>query len=124
LTGIYMMLGQPEKARKMVDWAKRLAETMKSDAGLAMASQAEANLLHASGDLKAAQEAYQESISIWEKAGWPYYHGTVLVAYSEALAHRDPEEAKRRLEEATETFKKLGAKRDLEKAEAKLAAWK
>ena len=121
LTGIYIKLGQPEKARMMVDWAKRLAETLKSDAGLAMASQSEANFLQASGDTRAAQGAYLKSLSIWEKAGWPYYHAKALVAYSEAIAHRNHEESKKRLEEATETFRKLGAKRDLEKAEAKLA---
>jgi hypothetical protein len=105
----------------MVDWAKRLAETLNSDAGLAMASQSEANLLQASGDTKGAQGAYLKSLSIWEKASWPYYHAKALVEYSEVIAHRNHEESEKRLENATETFRKLGAKRDLEKAEAKLA---
>jgi len=122
LTGIYMKLGQPEKARMVVDWAKRLAETLKSDAGLAMAGQAKANLLQASGDLKAAHEAYRESLSIWEKAGWPYNQAKTLVEYAEAIAKTSPEESRRCLGEAVEIFNKLGAKHDLEKSEAKLSA--
>jgi tetratricopeptide (TPR) repeat protein len=121
LTDIYVKLGQPEKARMMVDWAKRLAETLKSNAGLAMASQAEANLLQGSGELKAAQEAYQKSLSLWEKAGWPYYKANVLVEYAEAIAKTSAEESRRRLGEAVEIFRKLGAKHDLEMSEAKLS---
>ncbi len=122
LTGIYVKLGQPEKARMNADWAKRLAETLKSNAGLAMARQTEANLLQASGELKAAQEAYQESLSLWEKAGWPYYQAKALVEYAEAIAKESAEESRKRLGEAVEIFKKLGAKRDVEMGEAKLSA--
>ncbi len=42
LTAIYAKHGQLDEARRMSLWARRLAETLKSDAGLAMASQAEA----------------------------------------------------------------------------------
>ncbi len=73
----------------MSEWAKRLAETLKSDAGLAMASQAEAALLTATGDGKGAEEAYVRSLGLWEKAGWFYYHAKALVAYSEAIAQKN-----------------------------------
>jgi len=122
LTSIYARRGQLEEARKMSQWSMRLAETLKSDAGLAMASQAEANLLLATGDSKGAMDAFLKSLGLWEKAGWPYYHGKVLVAYSEAIAQNSPEESRKRLMQAVEIFKRLGAKRDLEKAEAKLSA--
>lgn len=122
LTRIYAKHGELGEARKMSEWAKRLAETLKSDACLAMASQAEANLLLASNDRKGAEEAYLKSLELWEKAGWRYYNAKALVAYSEAMAGTNPEESKKRLEQAAEIFKKLGAKRDLEKAEAKLSA--
>jgi tetratricopeptide (TPR) repeat protein len=122
LTQLHVKGGELEQARKTWEWAKRLAETLKSDAGLAMASQAEGVFLLASGDRKGAEEAFLKSLRLWEKAGWPYYHAKALTAYSEAIAQTNPEESKKRLEEATETFRKLGAKRDLEKAEAKLAA--
>jgi tetratricopeptide (TPR) repeat protein len=122
LTAIYAKHGQLDEARRMSEWAKRLAETLKGDAGLAMASQAQAALLLASGDQKGADEAYLKSLGLWEKAGWPYYHAKALVAYSEALAQKSPEESRKRLMQADEIFRKLGAKRDLEKAEAKLSA--
>jgi hypothetical protein len=87
-----------------------------------MASQAQAALLLASGDQKGADEAYLKSIGLGEKAGWPYYHAKALVAYSEALAQKSPEESRKRLMQAGEIFRSLGAKRDLEGAEAKLSA--
>jgi hypothetical protein len=106
----------------MYEWAKRLAEALKSEAGLAMASQAEAVLLLASGDRKGAGEAYLKSLDLWKKAGWPYYRAKALVAYSGAIAETSPVESRERLKEASEIFKKLGAKRQLERAEAKLSA--
>jgi tetratricopeptide (TPR) repeat protein len=121
LTGIYAKHGELGEARNMAEWARRLAETLKSDAGLAMASQAEARLLLATSDSKGAEEAYLKCLELWEKAGWPYYHGKALVAYSEAMAQNNPEESRRRLMQAIEIFRKLGAIRDLEKAEAKLS---
>ena len=122
LTSLHAKGGRFEEARKMSEWAKRLAQTLKSDAGLAMASQAEAAVLLAGGDRKGADEAYLKSLGLWEKAGWPYYRAKALVAYSEALAQEDREESRKRLEQAAEIFRKLGAKRDIERIEAKLTA--
>jgi hypothetical protein len=115
LTKLHVKDGELEQARKMSEWAKRLAETLKSDAGLAMASQAEGNVLLAGEDRTGAGEAYLKSLTLWEKAGWPYYRAKALVEYSEAIAQTNPQESNKRLEEATETYRKLGAKRDLEK---------
>lgn len=122
LTSIYARHGQLEEARKMCEWVRRLADTLKSDAGLAMASQAKARLLQVMGELKGAQEAYTESLSYWEKAGWPYYRVKTLVDYAEVVVKASPEQSRNRLEQAVEIFRKLGAKRDLEKAEARLSA--
>jgi tetratricopeptide (TPR) repeat protein len=122
LTSIYAKHKELERARETSQWAKRLAETLKCDAGLAMASHAEAALLLASGDRKGADEVFLNCLELWEKAGWPYYHAKALVACSEALAQTSPEESRKRLMQAAEIFRKLGAKRDLEKAEAKLSA--
>jgi len=120
LTSLHAKGGRWEETRKMSEWARRLAETLKSDAGLAVASQAEALVLFARGDRKAAEEKYLESLNLWEKAGWPYYRAKALVEYAEAIAKASPAESRRHLEMAVEIFRKLGAKRDLEKAEAAL----
>lgn len=117
LTTIHARHGPLDEARRMSEWAKRLAETLKGDACFALASQAEAALLLARGDRKGADEAYLKSLELWEKAGWPYYHAKALVAYSEALAQENPKESRKRLKQAAEIFRKLGAKRDLEMAE-------
>jgi predicted ATPase/archaellum biogenesis ATPase FlaH len=120
LTSIYAKQGRVEEAGKMSDWALRLAETLKSNAALAMGKVAKANVLLAKEDRNGALETYREALGFWGKAGWPYYHARTLVVYSEALVQTNPEESKKRLQEAAETFRKLGAKRDLEKAQAKL----
>jgi hypothetical protein len=86
-----------------------------------MALQAEASLV-AVGDRKGAEEAYLKSLALWEETGWPYYRGKTLVIYSEAIAQTNLDESRKRLEQAAEIFRKLGAKRDLGKAEAKLTA--
>jgi tetratricopeptide (TPR) repeat protein len=121
LTSIYARQGRLDEAKKMSEWATRLAETLKSDVGLAMARQAKETLLLAGGDRKGAEEAYLECVGLWQKAGWPYYQAKALVAYSEAVVKTNPEESKKRLQQAVEVFKRLGAKRDLEKAQTKLS---
>jgi tetratricopeptide (TPR) repeat protein len=122
LTSIYIKLGQPEEARATSDLAKSLGERYPWSAfSLAEALQAEAAALLAGGNRKAAEEAYLKSLASWEKAGWPYYKAKALVAYSESIAQTNPDQSRKHLEEAAEIFKKLGAKRDLEKAQAKLS---
>jgi hypothetical protein len=93
---------------------------MKSDAGLAMTWQAEANLLTARNNSKEAEEACLKSLELWEKAGWSYYHAKALVEYSEVIAETHPVESRKRLDQATGIFRKLGAKRDLQEAESRL----
>jgi len=122
LTAIYAKRGQLDEARRMSVWAKRLAETLKSDAGLAMVSQAEASILLASGDRKGAEDSYLKSLGLWEKACWPYYQAKALVASCDAIAETSTDESRRHLVQASEIFRKLGARRDLEKAQAKLRA--
>lgn len=119
LTAIYAEQGNDVKALEMCQWARRIAEQIKSDAGLALAWQAEAELHRAKAETKQASESYSKSIELWERAGWPYYMAKALAEYSQIIATTFPQESRQRLEEAREVFRKLGAKRDLEKAEAK-----
>ena len=120
LTSIYAARGRVEEARKAAEWAKRLAQQWRSDALLAMAMQAEASYLLASGDRRRAEEAYLQCLASWEKSGWRYFKAKALAAYSDAITQTNPEESRKRLEEAAEIFRKLGAKRDLQKSESRL----
>ena len=122
LTQIYARQREIEKARNSAQWAKRLAGQLNGQAGMALGLQAEANLLLAIGDRKGAEEAYLECLVLWEKARWPYYHAKALAEYAEAIAKTFPDESRKRLEASIGIFRKLGAKRDLEKAEAKLSS--
>ena len=121
LAEIYVKQGEIEKARNSSEWAKRLAEQLKSNAGMALALQAKANLLLALGDQKGAEEAYLECLALWGNAGRPYYNAIALVAYADAITSTKPEESKKLLRQAAEIYKKLGAKRDLERAQAKFS---
>jgi tetratricopeptide (TPR) repeat protein len=121
LAEIYSHHDELEKARKFAQWGRRLAEALRSDAGLAMVLQAEANILQASGDLKGAEEAYMKSLALWERAGWIYYRGKALASYGANIAKTSPAESRKRKEEAAAIFKKLGAKRDLERVQAELS---
>ena len=121
LTAIYVAQGQLEKAGETAKWARRLAETLKSDAALALTLEAEAIHLFATGDKNGAKEAFLKSLSLWETTGWLYYAAKANAAYSDAFMETDPEDSKKRLVQAAETFRNLGAKRDLEKADRKLS---
>jgi tetratricopeptide (TPR) repeat protein len=120
LTSIYANNGEHEKARNTAQWAKRLSQQLRSDAGLAMAWQAEGKIQRSLGEEKAVLDAYLTCLDLWRKAGWPYYLARALVEYSEALAQTSPDESQKMLEEAAEIFGKLGAKPSLEKAQVKL----
>jgi tetratricopeptide (TPR) repeat protein/KaiC/GvpD/RAD55 family RecA-like ATPase/energy-coupling factor transporter ATP-binding protein EcfA2 len=122
LTQIYVKHQELKEARTASEWAGRLAEQLRSDAGLALSAQANAVIHIASGEGKMAEESLAKSAALWEKAGWPYYHAKALVAYSEALTQTNPEESKKRLLQAAEIFMKLGAKRDLEKMQSRTSA--
>lgn len=119
---MYTKHQEVDKAREASQWAARLSEQLRSNAGLAMSVQAEALIHIAAGEGKRAEESLVKSLALWEKAGWPYYHAKALVTYSEAMAQTSPEESKKRLDEAAEIFQRLGAKRDLEKAQRKFLA--
>ena len=122
LTQMYTKHQEMDKAREASQWAARLSEQLRSNAGLAMSAQADALIHIAAGEGKMAEESLGKSVALWEKAGWPYYHAKALVAYSEAIAETNPEESKKRLQQAAEIFRKLGAIRDLDKSKAKLSA--
>jgi tetratricopeptide (TPR) repeat protein len=122
LATIYLDYGRIDDAGSVVDWAKRLAQTLKSDACLAMVAQAEASLLLRKGDRRSATEACLAALELWKKTDWPYYYAKALAAYSETMAQTNHEESKKHLQQAMEIFKKLGAKRDLEKVKERLSA--
>jgi tetratricopeptide (TPR) repeat protein len=117
LASIEARRGDMQKAQENVQWAKRLAEQLKSDAGLAMAYQGEALLSAAGGDKEAARETYQKSVDLWERAGWPYYHARAMVEFSDTLQNAA---AREKLESASQILSKLGAARTLERIRTKL----
>jgi tetratricopeptide (TPR) repeat protein len=106
-----------QKAQENVQWAKRLAEELKSDAGLAIAYQGEALLSAATGDKEAAKTTYQKCLQLWEKAEWPYYRARAIIEFSDAL---DKAAAYEMLKSASQILSKLGATTTLERIQIKL----
>jgi tetratricopeptide (TPR) repeat protein/KaiC/GvpD/RAD55 family RecA-like ATPase len=117
LASIQIRHGDLQRARENVQWAKRLAEELKSGAGLAIAYQSEALLSASTGDKEAAKATYQKCLELWEKAGWPYYRARAIIEFSDTL---DKAAANEMLKSASQILSKLGATTTLERIQLKL----
>jgi len=121
LTAIYISEGRLDEAYELGTRARRIAEVLGSQAGLAMAWQAEARVQIARGNLMGGQQAYLRSLTLWDKADWPHYHADALVAYADTIAQTKAQESRMLMEQASQIFLKLGAVRDSEETERKLS---
>ncbi|MGA2308312.1 MAG: tetratricopeptide repeat protein [Candidatus Bathyarchaeia archaeon] len=129
LVWTYIELGEIDKANSLIDSLQKFAFE-KEDKGLIVT----ADMLRAR--LLSAQKEWEKSIELFEKSlqehealnarRWNVYLFAkwVLVEYARAYLERnadgDREKARSLLGQALETFQKMGAKKDVEKVEAKL----
>jgi tetratricopeptide (TPR) repeat protein len=104
LTLAYAKQGEVEKASEMAEWAVRLACKLESHAGLAMATQAVAELFLATGDSKRARKAFSKSVDLWENAGRPKYPPETRPSYSVATSVNSQGESKETQAEMTTNF--------------------
>lgn len=65
----------------------------------------------------------QSSLELWDKPDWPHYYAKALVEYAANAAKRSPEESRKRLQQAAEILRRVGAKRDLEDVEHRLSTY-
>lgn len=70
-----------------------------------------------------AKHAVEEAISLARVMPYPYAEGRALYEYGLMYGqHGEPEQARERLEQALAIFGRLGAKKDVERAEQAVAA--
>jgi tetratricopeptide (TPR) repeat protein len=129
LVWTYIELGEIEKANNLIDSLQKLAFEKEDKGLIATADALRAKLL-------SAQKKWEKSIELFEKSlqehealnarRWNVYLFAkwVLVEYARAYLERnaegDTEKASKLLNQTLETFQKMGAKKDIEKVEAKL----
>jgi len=129
LVWTYIELGEIEKANNLIDSLQKFAFEKEEKGFIATADALRAKLL-------SAQKKWEKSIELFEKSlqehealnarRWNVYLFAkwVLVEYARAYLEReqkdDREKASKLLNQALETFQKMGAKTDVEKVEAKL----
>jgi predicted ATPase/KaiC/GvpD/RAD55 family RecA-like ATPase len=129
LVWTYIELGEIEKANNLIDSLQKFAFEKEYKDFVAAADALRAKLL-------SAQKKWEKSIELFEKSlqehealnarRWSVYPFVklVLVEYARAYLERDQqgdrEKAYKLLNQALEIFQKMGAKKDIEKVEAKL----
>ena len=125
----YIELGETEKANDLVDSLQKFAFEKEDKGLIATADALRARLL-------GAQKKWEKSIELFEKSiqenealnvrRWNVYFFAklILVEYGRMYLERneegDKEKARGPLDQAFEIFQKMGAKKDIEKVEAKL----
>ncbi len=129
LCWVLLELGELEKAQSLLDNFQSFALETEEKWPIALSIALRAMLLRAQKKLDESIELYEKALREWEstKANiWYayYYVRFVLCEYARAYLERnaggDKEKAGSLLNRALEMFQKMGAKKDIEKVEAKL----
>jgi predicted ATPase/KaiC/GvpD/RAD55 family RecA-like ATPase len=125
----FIELGELEKAQSLLDNFQRFALETDQKLYIVWSIALRAMLLRAQKKLDESVELFEKTLKEWEsiKANiWNAYNFARLVlceyarAYLERNAGGDKEKARDLLNRALEMFQKMGAKKDIEKVEAKL----
>lgn len=119
---VLLASGDVDRAREAAAELTSLADTFGSVAPEAMAAQASGAVDLAAGDPGGALPYLRKAHQLWARAGSPYEQARVQVLTARALAAvGDGESARRELEAARATFRRLGAAPDAEEASRLLA---
>jgi adenylate cyclase len=125
----YIELGEIEKARNLLDKLHKFALQVKNKAYIAEADALRAMVFRAQKKWKKSIEHFEKSLKIFESLNarqWNVYWFTrmVLFEYARVYLERDREgdreKAYKLLDQALELFRKMGAKKDIEKTRSKL----
>lgn len=125
----YIELGEIEKARNLLDKLHKFALQVKNKAYIAEADALRAMLLRAQKKWKESIGHFEKSLQEFEALNarrWTVYLFAKMVLYEYAGVYLerdqegDREKAYNMLSQALEIFQKMGAKKDIEKAESKM----
>jgi tetratricopeptide (TPR) repeat protein/KaiC/GvpD/RAD55 family RecA-like ATPase len=130
LAWTYIELGELEKAKDLVDRLQKFARESGSKSIDAFEKTLRAALLRAQKKYEESIELFEKSLQEWEsiKANMFFAYDFarwVLCEYARAYLERDQKSDKEKalnlLSQALERFQKMGAKKDVEKVEARIA---
>jgi tetratricopeptide (TPR) repeat protein len=129
LAWTHIELGEIEKANSLIDNMLKFALEEENKGLIAGADALKAMLFRAQKKWEESIEYFEKSLREFEALGarqWNIYNFAKMVLYEYARAYLerdqegDKEKAGKLLNQALETFQKMGAKKDIEKVEAKL----
>jgi tetratricopeptide (TPR) repeat protein len=127
---VYIELGETEKAQNLLDSMLKFAVETNDKVIIAHADALTAMLFRAQRKWKESIELFEKSLQEFEAFNarrWyvPFFARMVLFEYARAYLERDGkgdrEKARSLLNQALEIFEKMGAKKDIEKVEARIA---
>jgi tetratricopeptide (TPR) repeat protein len=126
----YIELEETEKAQSLIDDMLKFAEERKDKEIIAYSDALKATLLRAQGKWKESIELFEKSIEEFDALNlrrWVVYFFAKMIpleyarTYLERNEEGDKEKARDLLNQALEIFQKMGAKKDIEKVEARIA---
>jgi len=126
----YIELGEIDKARTLLDDLHKFAHEKQNKRLIANEDAARAMLLRAEKKWNESIELFEKSLQEYEALGarrWNVYQLVKYILYEYARAYLerdqpgDKEKANNLLSQALEIYRKMGAKKDIEKVEARIA---
>ncbi len=120
LVNLYSIEGDMEKARDFHAKLKSGAEKLDEKWGYAYERWAHGLIAFKEKGWNEAEEALRKSADMWKDLKHPYNNARTTLAYGQALAESGDQSKKRKLlDEAKQTFSRLGAKLDLARLQEK-----
>jgi tetratricopeptide (TPR) repeat protein len=123
LAWAYLELGEMDRAAETVDRALRIARDRQLRLDLPTALQVHGMVLAQCDAWKDADAAFGDAVSLAHAMPYPYAEARARERWGMVCRERrKPEQARKNLEEALGIFRRLGARKDVERAEQALAS--
>jgi tetratricopeptide (TPR) repeat protein len=118
----YLDLGELDQAEKMVGQALATAKERQHQLFIPGVLRVQGMILTQQGNWVEAESRFAEAISMARSMPYPYEEACALYEYGLLdIAREEPAQGRERLQEAAAIFRRLGAQKDVERAEQALA---
>jgi tetratricopeptide (TPR) repeat protein len=123
LAWAHLELGELAAAGRMADEAEAYAHAKSDRLNLVEALRVQALVTMRQGQWTKAEHALEEGLTLARRMPYPYAEGRLLHVYGDLHVQKgEPEPARVRLEAALAIFRRLGARKDVERVEQALVA--